>query len=93
MFKLVKILLTFLHLLAQREERKQSEKQKQYRKQQAAKAKVLNEAADAARAKAHALNSQAVEASTAAICGDVNTAKAYEVAVTLRSQLAYIAGK
>ena len=90
MFKLVRILLSLAHLMAQREEKRQEEKQKQFRKAATAKSKVLKEQASRARAKADALASQAAECNVSGMlgCNDINEAQ--RVAGTLRSSLDYI---
>ena len=90
MFKLVRLMLALAHLMAKREEAKQVEKQKQFRKAAAAKAQVLREQASRAHAKASALSSQAAHVSVASIigCNDINEAQ--RVAGTLRSSLDYI---
>lgn len=90
MFKLVRLMLALAHLMAKREEQRQIEKQKQFKKAAAAKAKVLREQADRAYAKAHALSSKATDraVSSALGCNDINEAQ--RVAGTLRSSLDYI---
>ena len=90
MFKLVRLMLALAHLMAKREEARQVEKQKQFRKAAAAKAKVLREQSARAHAKAHALGSQAASVSADSIigCNDINEAQ--RVAGTLRSSLDYI---
>lgn len=90
MFKLVRLMLALAHLMAQREEAKQIEKQKQFKKAAAAKALVLREQASRAHAKASALSSQAANVNAASIigCNDINEAQ--RVAGTLRSSLDYI---
>lgn len=90
MFKLVRLMLALAHLMAKREEAKQIEKQKQFKKAAAAKAKVLREQAERAHVKAHALSSQAGAISAASIigCNDINEAQ--RVAGMLRSSLGYI---
>lgn len=87
MFKLVRIMLALAHLMAKREELRQEEKQKQFRKAAAAKAQVLREQANRARVKADALSSQAADVGTASLlgCNDINEAQ--RVAGTLRSSL------
>lgn len=90
MFKLVRLMLALAHLMAKREEAKQVEKQKQFRKAAAAKAQVLREQASRARVKADALSFQAANVNAASIigCNDINEAQ--HVAGTLRSSLDYI---
>ena len=90
MFKLVRLMLALAHLMAKREEAKQIEKQKQFKKAAAAKALVLREQFTRAHAKASALSSQAAHVSVASIigCNDINEAQ--RVAGTLRSSLDYI---
>lgn len=90
MFKLVRLMLALAHLMAKREEAKQIEKQKQFKKATAAKAKTLREAADRARVKADALAFQAANVGAASVigCNDINEAQ--RVAGTLRSSLDYI---
>lgn len=90
MFKLVRLMLALAHLMAKREELRQEEKQKQFKKAAAAKAQVLREQADRARVKANALSSQAAQVSAASVigCNDINEAQ--RVAGTLRSSLDYI---
>lgn len=90
MFKLVRLMLALAHLMAKREELRQEEKQKQFKKAAAAKAKVLKEQADRARVKADALSFQAADVGAASVigCNDINEAQ--RVAGTLRSSLDYI---
>jgi hypothetical protein len=89
-FKLVKVLLSFVHLLAQREERKQVAAQVRFRREAAAKSKVLREAASRAHAKAHALDSQAATASAQASIGCNKINEAERVAASLRNQLDFV---
>ena len=90
MFKLVRLMLALAHLMAKREELRQEEKQKQFRKAAAAKAQVLREQADRARVKADALGSQAASAKAASTigCNDINEAQ--RVAGSLRSSLDFL---
>lgn len=90
MFKLVRLMLALAHLMAKREELRQEEKQKQFRKAAAAKAQVLREQANRARVKADALSSQAADVGVASVlgCNDINEAQ--RVAGSLRSSLAFI---
>lgn len=90
MFKLVRLMLALAHLMAKREEAKQIEKQKQFKKAAAAKALVLREQFTRAHAKASALSSQAAQVGAASVigCNDINEAQ--RVAGTLRSSLDYI---
>lgn len=90
MFKLVRLMLALAHLMAKREEAKQVEKQKQFKKAAAAKAVTLRQAADRARVKADALSFQAANVGVASVigCNDINEAQ--RVAGTLRSSLDYI---
>lgn len=90
MFKLVRLMLALAHLMAKREEAKQIEKQKQFRKAAAHKASTLRAEADRAHAKALVLSSQAAQVGAASVigCNDINEAQ--RVAGTLRSSLDYI---
>lgn len=90
MFKLVRIMLALAHLMAKREEQRQVEKQKQFRKAAAAKAQVLREQANRARVKADALSSQAADVGVASVlgCNDINEAQ--RVAGSLRSSLDFL---
>ena len=90
MFKLVRLMLALAHLMAKREEAKQIEKQKQFRKAAAHKALVLREQASRAHAKASALSSQAAQVSASSIIGCNAINEAQRVAGTLRSSLDYI---
>lgn len=90
MFKFVRLMLALAHLMAKREEQRQIEKQKQFKKAAAAKAKVLREQADRAYTKAYALSSKATARAVASSlgCNDINEAQ--RVACTLRGSLDYI---
>lgn len=90
MFKLVRLMLALAHLMAKREELRQEEKQKQFKKAAAAKALVLREQFTRAHAKASALSAQAASVNAASVigCNDINEAQ--RVAGTLRSSLDYI---
>lgn len=90
MFKLVRLMLALAHLMAKREEARQVEKQKQFKKAAAAKAKVLREAASRARVKADALSFQAANVGADSVIGCNDIDEAQRVAGTLRSSLDYI---
>lgn len=93
MFKFVKLLLTLAHLFAQREEAKQAEKQKQFKKQQAASAITLREEAKRVQAKLDRLNGDASLANAKAALGCNKINEAERVAASLRSNLDYIVSK
>lgn len=90
MFKLVRLMLALAHLMAKREELRQEEKQKRFKKQAEAKAKVLREERYRALAKADVLSSQVANLQAASVigCNDINEAQ--RVAGTLRNSLDYI---
>lgn len=90
MFKLVRLMLALAHLMAKREEQRQIEKQKQFKKAAAAKALVLREQFTRAHAKASALSSKAAQVSASSIIGCNAINEAQRVACTLRSSLDYI---
>ena len=93
MFKFIRTLLALAHLIALREEKKQAEKQKEFKKQQAAKAKVLEAEAKRAHAKADALDSQAATAKAGSTIGSNAINEAERTAATLRSSLDYVVKK
>ena len=90
MFKLVRLMLALAHLMAKREELRQEEKQKQFKKAAAAKAKVLREQADRARVKADALGSQAASVKAASVIGCNGINEVQRVAGSLRSSLDFL---
>lgn len=93
MFKFGKLMLALAHLMAKREAAHQAEKQKQYKKQQDAKAKVLREESDRALAKANALASRAATCKAQATIGCNQINEAERVATSLRASLDYIVAK
>jgi hypothetical protein len=92
-FKLVKVLLSFVHLLAQREEAKQIKKQAAYRKAAAALSVKLDREADAAHVRGRALGSQAAHSRAEATLGSNEINEAERVAASLRNQLDFVVGK
>ena len=93
MFKFIRTLLALAHLIALREEKKQAEKQKQFRIKAARLNIKLRKEAEAAHARGNALHSQAADAGAAAAMGSNAINEAERTAATLRSSLDYVVKK
>lgn len=88
--KLVRSLLSFLLMLAERDAAKAAEKQKQFKKQHDAKAKVLREERDRLRNKADTLSVAAANAQARASLGCNKINEGERCARTLARQLASV---
>lgn len=93
MFKLVRIILTLAHLLAQREEQQQKLRQAKFKRSRALLHKQLREEESIARAKADVLASRAATASADAIIGSNYINEAERVAASLRCSLDFVVKK
>lgn len=85
--KLIRSVLTFILFLAERDAAKAAEKQKQYKKKQAARAAVLRNEMFRAQAKANQLASKAGTCNAASTLGCNHINEAERNARTLASQL------
>lgn len=93
MFKLIRTLLALAHLISKREELRQQERQRKFKRAAAERYKELREQESRARAKADALGSRAAYANAAAAigCNEINEAE--RVAASTRCALDWIVKK
>lgn len=93
MVKFISLFLKFLHALAEREEQKQFERQRKYRRQQEEKAKVLFAEECRLRSRAEEVRKEYLTCDTAAALGSSEINEAQRQACTLRYQLQAFKGE